>query len=300
MAHQDVIDLKRRDVHPAPDDQILGPPRDPHETVPVHHGEIARLEARQAAVFPLPVGRDRSDAGLRPADGDLALDVRRARLAVGIDDDEFLVPGGRAHGPHTPAVVPVAADPAGLGHAVELEKGDAVHLLEFAPLVGAERRGRAGHQAKRGHVVRRDSGRLVQQHVDHRRNPGGEGDAVVADPVEEPPVREAPGDVHGEPGLQERHQAEDLGGVPAEGPVFEGAVVRREPEHVERRQSAQPVGGVVEDDAFGLRCRAGGAEDRGDVGDAVPRLDPGRRRHRTQPGEESVGAVGVPIPEDFA
>ncbi len=49
--------------------------------------------------------------------------------------------------------------------------------------------------------------------------------AAVLDPFEEAPPGEPPRHVQGEPGLQERHQREDLRREPAEGAVFEQPVV---------------------------------------------------------------------------
>ena len=121
--------------------------------------------------------------------------------------------------------MPVAADPAGLRHTVELQQRDAVHLLELHPLLCGQRRGRATHQPERRDVLRCEAERLVEQHIEHGRHAGGEGDAVVLHPFEEAAVREPLGDVQGEALLQEGQQAQHLRRVPAERAVFQRAVV---------------------------------------------------------------------------
>ena len=206
-----------------------------------------------------------ADGGVRAAGGHLALDADRAGLAVAIDDGEFLVQRRHADGAHPVLVGAVAAHPAGLRHAVHLQQLDAVHLLELQPLLRRERRRRAAHQAQRRHVLGGVAERLVQQHVQHGRHAGREGDAVVADPFEEVAVGEALGDVQRQALLQERHQAQHLRRVPAERAVFQRAVVRGEAEEFQRREAVEPVGAVVVDHDLGPAGGAGGAEDAGDV-----------------------------------
>ena len=175
----------------------------------------------------------------------------------------------QADGAHLLGVVPVAADPAGLRHAVHLQQRDAVHLLELQPLLRGQRRGRAAHQPQGRHVLGGVADRLVQQDVEHGRHAGREGDAVLLHPFEEMAVREPLGDVHGQALLQERQQAQHLRRVPAERAVFQGAVVLGEAEEFQRVEAVHPVGGVVVDDDLRPRRGARGAEDAGGVGGIV-------------------------------
>ena len=155
--------------------------------------------------------------------------------------------------------------PAGLRHAVHLQQLDAVHLLELQPLLGGERRSRAAHQLERRQVLGGVAERLVQQHVEHGRDARRKRDAVALDPLEEAAVGEALGDMHRQPLLQERHQAQHLRGVPAEGAVFQRAVVLGEAEEFEGGQAVEPVGAVVVDHDLGPAGGPRGAEDAGDV-----------------------------------
>ena len=185
----------------------------------------------------------------------------------------------QADGAHLLGVMPVAADPAGLRHAIELQQRDAVHLLELQPLLRGQRRGRATHQPQRRNVLGRVAERLVQQDVEHGRHAGGERDAVLLHPFEEMAVRESLGDVHGQALLQERQQAQHLRRIPAERAVFQSAVVFGQPEKFQRVEAVHPIGGVVVDDDLRPRRGARGAEDAGGVGGVVA-LGQLRRRRR--------------------
>ncbi len=265
MLDQDLVDLQRRDVDAAADDQVLGAAGDADEALRILDAEIAGLDALAVERIDRAVVVEIADRHLRPADRDLALDAGRAFLALRIGDHQLLMQRRKPDRAHLLGVVAVAADPAGLRHAVHLQQRDAVHLLELRPLLRGQRRRRAAHQPERRDVLRGVADRLVEQHVQHGRHAGRERDAVLLDPFEEAAVREALGHVHGQALLQERHQRQHLRRVPAERAVFQRAVVFGEAQKFQRVEAVHPVGGVVVDHDLRPRRGARGAEDAGGV-----------------------------------
>jgi hypothetical protein len=84
----------------------------------------------------------------------------------------------------------VAAHETGLGAAGELHDRNAIRLLELEVLVDRERRGARRHETQRRQIGLGHRDRLGEQHVDDGRDPDGDCDAVVAEPLEEARLRE--------------------------------------------------------------------------------------------------------------
>src|SRR5712691_3284847 len=114
MLEQDLVDLERRDVHAPADDEVLGAAADPDEPILVHDREIAGFDARAADRLDGAVVAQVADGAVRAAGGYLALHVGRARFSSGIDDLQFLMQCGQSNRAHLAAVMPIAAQPAGL------------------------------------------------------------------------------------------------------------------------------------------------------------------------------------------
>ena len=150
------------------------------------------------------------------------------------------------------------------------------------------------------HVLRGIAERLVQQHVEHGRNADRERDAVFLNPFEEVAVREAPGDMHRQALLEERHQARHLRRVPAERAIFERAVVLGQAEAFERREAVEPICAVVVDHDLRPVGGAGGADDAGEIGRRVA-LRQALGAHAARHGaEQIVLRVGVRRVRDVA
>src|SRR5258708_6717940 len=120
MSQQDLVDLYRRYVDAAPDDQILDAAGDANESVRVFDGEVAGLDAVGANGFDRAVVQQIADRRLRSARRHLTFDARRTRSAVGVDDGEFLVQRRDADRADAILVGAIAAHPAGFRHAVHL------------------------------------------------------------------------------------------------------------------------------------------------------------------------------------
>ena len=88
MVGEMLLDLPDADVHPAANDDVFGPARDPYVSVLGHHPQIAGLGkavlGEQGRGF-LRVGEIFDHVGL-PAVGDVALGAARHLVAVEIDD----------------------------------------------------------------------------------------------------------------------------------------------------------------------------------------------------------------------
>src|SRR6266849_6579222 len=120
MFQQDLVDLDRRDVDAAPDDQILDAAGDANESVRVLDGKVAGLDAVGANGFDRSVVPQIADRRMRPARRHFTFDARRAWFAVGVDDGEFLVQRRDADRADAILVGAIAAHPAGFRHAVHL------------------------------------------------------------------------------------------------------------------------------------------------------------------------------------
>ncbi|MEI6506354.1 MAG: hypothetical protein WCO90_10820, partial [Planctomycetota bacterium] len=68
MAQQYLVDLGRRNVHPAADDEVLGAAGDADEAVLVLRREVASLDAVRPDALDRAVVEEVADAGMRPAE----------------------------------------------------------------------------------------------------------------------------------------------------------------------------------------------------------------------------------------
>src|SRR5690349_15926033 len=133
---EDLLDLARVDVIPAPDHQVLGPVDDKVEAVGVHVAEIAGVQP--AVAYRLRGGLGPPEIALHdvvPADENLphVLAPGRQRLIGGVTHPHRDPPHRLADGQHPPVAGPVERARAGrLGHAVTLEHLDAILALERA------------------------------------------------------------------------------------------------------------------------------------------------------------------------
>jgi len=146
----------------------------------------SRPEDRHELVRPLPVGRGE----LPPADDHLAFLAGR-KLMAGVVEDLHAHVEGRASD-RAQLAVPgmIAAHEACLGAAGELYDRNAIRLFELEVLVDRERRGARRHERSSREIRLGHRDRLREQHVDDGRDPDGDRDAVVAEPLEEARLRE--------------------------------------------------------------------------------------------------------------
>src|SRR4029077_9815602 len=98
VPQQYLIDLCRRDIDAAPDDQILGPARDANEPVRILDGEVTGLDAVGANALDRSIIQKISDCGVWSAGRHLAFDTRGAPIATGVHDSEFLMQRRNADG----------------------------------------------------------------------------------------------------------------------------------------------------------------------------------------------------------
>src|SRR5262245_12987849 len=227
--HQQAVDLERRDIDAAANDQFLLAPGHVQVTVGVEEAQIAGLEAPAAVDRDRPVFAEVAVLVVgEPAQLDAAALTGLERPSVAIDDAEAVIGERLADSADAPALARVGRDPAGLAAAITLRDANAEPFLEASPVLGQKRRRARGDESQARHVGIEVL--AVEQHAERGRIAGGDRGAVGPDMREEPTARELLRDDHGGATLERRKDAQGLGRAPVERAEVIDAVVAAKPE----------------------------------------------------------------------
>ncbi len=175
------VDLERRDVDAAADDQVFVPSHDDQMPVGIEEAEVAGVMAVARQSLDRAVGIEVAERLLQAAaDDDLAeLAVRHRGPAV-VDDPDRLIFQRRPDRSDLAPRAPVRGGVAAFAAAAALAKRDAERPLERLPGLEKERRGAAGEEFQVRQIACAHAGRRRQQHVDHRRHHEADIDVVSA------------------------------------------------------------------------------------------------------------------------
>src|SRR5215470_6415295 len=152
--HQDTVDLRRRNVDAAADDEVLLAGSEMQEAVGIEIADVAGAHPAAAVRTHGSVVVEITIRVVAPgADLDLADLAGRKAPPLGIHDSQLLVAERSTDRAEAPIAPGVDGDPGGLAAAIALRHRDAETLLETAPLGFRQRRRARCHEAQRRHVA---------------------------------------------------------------------------------------------------------------------------------------------------
>ena len=288
--HQHAVDLDRRNVDAAADDQFLFPTGEVEKSIGIEISEVAGAHAA-AAVHPhrAIVAEIAVFVVVPGAELDMADLAGRQRASIRIDDGEPVIGERPADAAEPPLAAGIGGDPGGLAAAIALRDGNAEALLEAPPFFGSN-----GAELE---VMKRSvgtscgpTGARCEQHVDHGGIAGGDGDAVDAHIVEEAGRGELLRHHQSGAAAKRRQHAEELRGRPVEGAEIVNAVGAGDAEAFGHRLDVAELLAIAEHHALRAVAGPGGEED-----DAVV----ARRRRREKsspPAHPATAANNVPAP----
>src|SRR5215472_1785885 len=260
--HQDAVDLHRRNVDAAADDEVFLASGEMQEAVGVEIADVAGAHAaatvcsRGAVVAKIAIF-----IVVPRADLDLAGFTGRQMVPIRIHDGDPLVGERPADCAEAPVAAGIDGDPGRLAAAIALRHRDAEAPLEAPPLRLRQRR-----RARRAETQRRyfaGAGRVVaaEQHVDGSRIASRDRDAVGANIVEEPGRRKFAAHHQRGAAAQRPQHSEQLRRRPVEGAEVVDAVRGRYAESVDRRHDVADLLAIAQHDALGVIRRARGEQD---------------------------------------
>ena len=185
--HQAGVDLERRNLGAAANDQFLFPPGEHQKSVGVEAADIAGADAAASMHSDLAVFGKVTERMIGPAaDFDIADFAGRQAAPFAVDDGEVVVGEWPAHGAEAALLAGNGGDPVGFAGAVALGDADAELALEPLPFV--EQQGRRARcdkaQFRQGVAFKLDF--VVEQNVQRGRIAGRYRHAMVAQMTEKP------------------------------------------------------------------------------------------------------------------